>query len=183
MNSNVTEIEALSYEGEKKQPTKYFFTQGHNRQEKKKITKLRLNTETDDTDTTEYATETTEILTEIHKHYTAIYNEQPPCPLAQQHLLHQLHKSIPTTVADKIDDPIQTTELTETLKQMEPNKTPGIDGLPTGFYNIFWEELKQVLTTVAHYIYTNRNQCSSTQKRAIISLQHKDDEKEILDNW
>ena len=103
--------------------------------------------------------------------------------MAQQHLLHQLHKSIPTTIADKIDDPIQTTDLTETLKQMELNKTPGIDGLPTEFYNTFWEELKQVLTTVAHYIYTNRNQCSTTQKRAIISLQHKDDENEILDNW
>ena len=166
------------------QPTKYFFTQEHNRQEKKKITKLRLKTDTDnDTDTTEYATETTEILTEIHKHYTALYNEQPPCPLAQQHLLHQIHKSIPNTTADKIDDPIQTTELTETLKQMELNKTPGIDGLPTEFYNTFWEELKQVLTTVAHYIYTDRNQCSATQKRAIISLLYKDDEKEILDNW
>ena len=67
------------------QPTRYFFTQEHIRQEKKKITKLRLNTDTDnDTNKTEYVTEASRTLTEIHKHYAAIYNEQPPCPMAQK---------------------------------------------------------------------------------------------------
>ena len=167
------------------QPTKYFFTQEHNRQEKKKITNLRINRADvdNDPDNPEYVTKPTEILNEIHKHYTEIYNQQPTCPTAQQHLLRQLGKTIPTTTADEIDDPIRTAELTETLKQMELNKTPGIDGLPTEFYNTFWEQLKQILTTVAHYIYTSKHQCSTTQKRAIISLQHKDGDKTLLDNW
>ena len=66
---------------------------------------------------------------------------------------------------------------------MELKKQPGKDGLPTEFYNTFWNELKYILTQVTAYIYTNHNQCSRTQKRAIISLQYIEGEREILNNW
>ena len=112
-----------------------------------------------------------------------MYRKHPTCPKAQQQLLQQIHKTIPPTEALKIDQPIQTEELTQTIQQMEPNKTPGKDGLPTEFYNTFWNELKYILTQVTAYIYTNHNQCSRTQKRAIISLQYKEGERETLNNW
>ena len=63
-------------------PTKYFFAQKQNRQEQKKITKLRDPTadaiETLSND--DYITETTGVLAEIHRHYTSLYKLHPPDP-------------------------------------------------------------------------------------------------------
>ena len=166
-------------------PTKYFFAQEQNRQVKKKITKLRDPTadasETSSNDN--YITETTGILAEIHRHYTSLYKLHPPDPDAQRQLLQNLHNAIPKTAATQIDGPIHTTELATTLGQMELNKTPGIDGLPAEFYTAFWDELKHDITKVTHYIYSRQHQCSNTQKRAIITLQHKDGERASLENW
>ena len=66
---------------------------------------------------------------------------------------------------------------------MELNKTPGIDGLPAEFYTAFLDEVKHDITMVTHYIYSRQPQCSNTQKRPIITLQHKDGERASLENW
>ena len=166
-------------------PTKYFFTQEQNRQERKNIRKLNAP-DSDGPPTPgqgEYLTDSGEILSEIHRYYTELYTLRPPSLQAQRQMLSKLHVQIPATDAAQIDSPIQTTELATTLAQMDLNKTPGIDGLPAEFYTAFWEELKHDITLVAHHIYTNQQQCSHTQKRAIVALQHKDGERESLDNW
>ena len=33
-------------------------------------------------------------------------------------------------------------ECLESLKTMEPNKTPGTDGIPAEFYEVFWNDIK-----------------------------------------
>ena len=165
------------------QPSKYFYYQELKKQVRKKITKLQITQENDNKGDINYTTDSREIQIEIWRHYTDIYSKHPTCPKAQQQLLQQVHKTIPHAEALKIDQPIQTEELTQTIQQMELNKTTGKDGLPTEFYNTFWNELKYILTQVTAYIYTNHNQCCRTQKCAIISLLYKEGEREILNNW
>ena len=36
---------------------------------------------------------------------------------------------------------------------MEPDKTPGTDGLPADFYKIFWKDLSPFLISAFNYAY------------------------------
>ena len=39
---------------------------------------------------------------------------------------------------NKLGEPITVNELTQTLKKMKNNKTPGIDGITAEFLKVFW---------------------------------------------
>ena len=47
-----------------------------------------------------------------------------------------------------IENPITMTELSEGLKRMNNNKSPGSDGFPADFYKVFWSKLKFILFRV-----------------------------------
>ena len=40
--------------------------------------------------------------------------------------------------SNKLNGPLTVTELSNVLKNIENNKTPGLDGLPADFYKMFW---------------------------------------------
>ena len=58
-------------------------------------------------------------------------------------------------------------ELHTIIKSMEPNKSPGIDGIPVEFYQIFWDIIKLELFELIQYLLT-ANTLSETQRKAII---------------
>ena len=60
----------------------------------------------------------------------------------------------------------------EAIKMLKPNKSPGLDGLPGGFYQVFWNELKPHFYN--SLIYTFNNNCMTfSQLLALITLIHK----------
>ena len=66
---------------------------------------------------------------------------------------------------------------------MEPNKTPGSDGLPAEFYKVFWKEISTTLIRALNYSYES-GQLSITQRRGIIKLiPKKDAEPYFITNW
>ena len=66
---------------------------------------------------------------------------------------------------------------------MEPDKTPGMDGLPADFYKIFWKDLSPFLISAFNYAYDS-GMLSITQRRGIIKLiPKKDYESYFLKNW
>ena len=66
---------------------------------------------------------------------------------------------------------------------MEPNKTPGSDGLPAEFYKVFWKEISTTLIRALNYSYES-GQLSITQRRGIIKLiPKKDAEPYFIKNW
>ena len=52
---------------------------------------------------------------------------------------------------------------------MEPEKTPGSDGIPAEFYKIFWNYISKHLVTSINHAY-QKEQFSVTQKHGIIEL-------------
>ena len=42
---------------------------------------------------------------------------------------------------ESCEGPLTKAEWLETVKNMEPDKTPGTDGLPIDFYKVFWNDL------------------------------------------
>ena len=74
-------------------------------------------------------------------------------------------------------------ECLQALKDMEPNKTPGSDGLPAEFYKIFWNEISDYLINSINHAFGN-GQLSVTQRRGIIKLiPKKDTETNLIKNW
>ena len=69
------------------------------------------------------------------------------------------------------------------LKTMEPEKTPGTDGLPAEFYNVFWTDISSTLIGALNYAYET-GQLSITQRREVMKLiPKKDAEPYYIKNW
>ena len=66
---------------------------------------------------------------------------------------------------------------------MEPDKTPGTDGLPADFYEVFWKDISDYLVDSINYAF-GKGQLSVTQRRGIIKLiPKKDTEPDLIKNW
>jgi len=66
---------------------------------------------------------------------------------------------------------------------MEPDKSPGTDGLPFELYQIFWSEVSKPLIEALNYGF-EIGQLSVSQKRGIIKLiPKKSEELYYVKNW
>ena len=57
-------------------------------------------------------------------------------------------------------------ECQQAVKNMEPDKTPGTDGLPADFYKVFWNDIADYLVNSINYAF-GKGQLSVTQRRGI----------------
>ena len=83
----------------------------------------------------------------------------------------------------KLGQDLKIYEISQALKSMKNNKTPGIDGIPTDFLKVFWFYLK-------HFIQRSLNCCfrkgklSYSMRQAIIICLPKDTkDRRFLKNW
>ena len=66
---------------------------------------------------------------------------------------------------------------------MDPEKTPGTNGLPAVFYKTFWSELAPSLIISLNYSY-DQGTLSVSQRRGIIKLiPKKDADPHFIKNW
>ena len=89
-----------------------------------------------------------EIRSIICNFYQELYTPDPIDPVAQNILLDNLPQ-LDDSDRDNLDSEITYEELTNAVKQLSRDRTPGIDGLPNEFYQTFWfligKDLHQVL--------------------------------------
>ena len=67
-------------------------------------------------------------------------------------------------------------------KNMKSNKSPGSDGIQPEFYASFWTDIKHLLLDSFNSTYQT-GELSTTQKRGIINLIFKKNDKNLLSNW
>ena len=65
---------------------------------------------------------------------------------------------------------------------MKLNKSPGSDGIPVEFYATFWSEIKSLAIDSMNSAY-QKGELSITQKRGILNLIFKKNDKTLLSNW
>ena len=87
---------------------------------------------------------------------------------------------------ENCEGPVTYNECETSLNKMKKNKSPGLDGLTTEFYQTFWPVVGNLLINVFNESYENGS-LPDTQKKAVMSLiyKKKDDEEFVLfnDTW
>ena len=70
---------------------------------------------------------------------------------------------------DSIEGSLTELECFNAMKDMKPDKSPGTDGLPSEFYQTFWNEVSKPLLKALNYGF-EVGQLSISQKWGIIKL-------------
>ena len=73
-------------------------------------------------------------------------------------------------------------ECLKALRGMVKNKTPGLDGLSAEFYLSFWSVLGSDLVDVLNHAF-RLGFLSTSQRRGLINLVFKADDRTLLNNW
>lgn len=100
----------------------------------------------------------------------------------QDRLLGNIEKKLTDTEMKLCEGPIYESELHDALKSTHKNKSPGREGLPTEYYERFWEYLKDILVIIFNHAYELIS-LSESQNHAILRLLFKKDLPEFLKNW
>ena len=78
---------------------------------------------------------------------------------------------------------ISTLELSEVLKKMKHNKSPGMDGITCEFLNVFWGKLKFFITRALNPCF-RKGKLSTTLRQGIVTCIPKGtSERYFLKNW
>ena len=158
-------------------PTKFFYMKEQQQQQKKTIQSLKSS------QPTKIVTETRDILKSIHEFFSEVYSKQTLNTELQDEYLQHTQSKLTEQDRQNLDLPITAQELFETIQRTDTNKSPGIDGLPIEFYETFWTSLKNEIHEMANLIYIENNRLDLLQQTGIITLSHKRDDKENLENW
>ena len=117
--------------------------------------------------------------------YSDLYNDTPDSveiETQQNKILENLQTSLTDSEQLEISQPVTEIELTSTLKKMARNKSPGEDGLPAEFYQVFWAKLAFHFHELVTSIHSSK-ELSMSQKCGIISLIYKKGDKEDIKNY
>ena len=74
-------------------------------------------------------------------------------------------------------------EITQSLKQMNNNKTPGIDGFPADFFKFFWNKLKFFVLRCLNQSFKDGTLPLSLRQCIINCLPKGEKPREFLKNW
>lgn len=124
-----------------------------------------------------------EILSEVHKYYSSLFEKQSLDLDLQEELLSNIDRKLPDADRSKMDAPINQKELWDAVKQSNRDKSPGLDGLPIEFYSAFWGVLAKPFLDVANDWYLNGIEAGAQQRISLITLIQKKGDLLDLDNW
>ncbi|PIK33594.1 pol-like protein [Apostichopus japonicus] len=159
-------------EGEKS--TKFFFNLEKSRQ-KKKVMKQLL------TDQSLIITDQHEIMKEQVKFYTNLYQAGETDNESRNQILCELRRFLSPMDVEACEANIHY-ELKAALLAMEPNKSPGLDGLTAEFYKVFWRDFIDIFTRLIETSFHDNELCES-MKISILTLIPKKGDLRSLNNW
>ena len=164
-------------EGEKN--TKYFLNLEKRHYKQGTVSQLKLDDE-------QFVSTDKEILNECETFYKRLYSSSKG---SQKELTNsiffgmQTEKKLNLTEQKACKGLLSKEECLKALKDMECNKTPGSDGLPAEFYEVFWSDISNLFLNSINYAYRS-GLLSVTKRRGIIKLiPKKDAEPNLIKNW
>ena len=127
-----------------------------------------------------------EIIEEEYKFYKELYKKDIAF-YSDSNLKEYLKDTHNLHTLDENDNELLEGEITEheceaAIKSMKANKSPGLDGISVEFYHTFWEDIKYALINSLNEAY-QADELSPTQRRGVLSLIYKKNDKTSLTNW
>lgn len=120
-----------------------------------------------------YTNTDAEILDEEYKYYQKLYQDDN---ISQEDINTYLNdiniKGLTQNDKSVLEGEITDAECKDAVNKMKLNKSPGSDGLPVEFYQVFWNDLKDLLVNSLNSSY-QMGELTSSQKRGILSLLYK----------
>ena len=133
----------------------------------------------------EFVTSDKEILHQCENFYRDLYKSRISEQQSEPSIFNFFEdtKNLNAGEKESCEGLLTESECLQALKSMEPEKTPGSDGIPAEFYKIFWNDISEHLVTSINHAY-QKEQFSVTQRRGIIKLiPKKDAEPFLIKNW
>ena len=162
-------------EGEK--PTNFFCNLEKQHFTEKTIKKLRLK---NGSITSDQKT----ILEEIRHFYAQLFDDKSTNDTVRvsdlDDILHSVKKNKVKNVS--IGQKLETSEVTQALKVMKNNKTPGIDGISVDFLKVFWTQLKFFVTRALNCCFEKGKLSCSLRQSVIICLPKGEKDRQLLKN-
>ena len=157
--------------------SKYFLNLEKNHQNNNSISSIK-------NELNEQVTDRKEILDVTTNFYTKLY-ESKDIPIRNMNTFishlkpkHILSNEESNTCEGKVSyDECQTV-----IKHMSKNKSPGLDGLPSEFYQCFWQDFGMLIVESYNEAFKN-GILSESQKRAVITLIFKKGDRQFLKNY
>ena len=85
--------------------------------------------------------------------------------------------------SENLGEKINVKELSDVLKKMKNNKTPGIDGITSEFLKVFWGRLKYVIHNAINASYDKGLMSQSMRTCIITCLPKGNKDRKLLKNW
>ena len=125
-----------------------------------------------------------EILEEQYDYYQKLYASDS---IAEDHIKTYLRDTDNLNILNEQESKQLEGEITEyecklTIEKMKLNKSPGSDGIPVEFYQTFWDNIRTIFTDSMNSAYKN-GELSVSQRRGILSLIFKKNDRTLLANW
>ena len=132
-------------------------------------------------------TNPSEILQEQFRFYTDLYQtklkNQSKAAGKNMFLDNTSIPELTQTDKDVCDSRLTLTDLTNALKDMANDKSPGVDGFSTNFYKYFWNDLQQPLLDSFLYSFET-GMLSDGQRRGLLNLiPKKDKDLRFIKSW
>jgi hypothetical protein len=131
----------LRYHVSGERPTKYFSALVKQRAEKSAITSLTCKRNGHEVS----LTDSEDILEEASNFYATLYSKklsEDQTKAGSKYLEKNLDLKLSDAAKRLCDRPLTVEELGSALKKLPGGKAPGIDGLPSEFFKMFWNKLK-----------------------------------------
>ena len=131
-----------------------------------------------------YTSDNNEILEEEYKFYSNLYAaDDIPEDDIKKYLNDTNNLNTLNDNENKVlEGSVSETECENAINNMKLNKSPGSDGLPVEFYKTFWPAVKTLVVDSLNAGY-DAGELSVTQKRGVLNLIFKKDDKTLLSNW
>ena len=163
-------------EGEKN--TKYFLNLEKRHYKNGVISQLKIGEN-------RFVTSDKDILKECENFYRNLYCSRTDTDyiLNNKSFENSTKKALDNDARQTCEGLLTKSECLQALKNMEPDKTPGSDGIPADFYKVFWNDISVFLVNAINYAF-DRGQLSVSQRRGIIKLiPKKDSDPSLIKNW
>jgi hypothetical protein len=114
--------------------------------------------------------------------YKKLYTKEPESEQDQDLLLSKVEVGISPAQLEASEKDIEARELFKSLTELQPNKSPGMNGITREFYIFFWPELQEHYTDCIKEI-IEKDELSELQKKGSIRITHKKGNRDKLRNY